>query len=198
LGAIQQRGGISEEDFILVRWDADLLKTVQDVSVSVGEDFSEEDVFDIVEGIKRKHFLDSEKALAELQRDRDEELSRVIDEAQAQVNAMRLEKDDLAKRHATLESKIKKFAGFIAWSVSICACSAFVILLIVSALQSMPAGIIPEQLKLIALSPFQIGFILLINAGWCVSSLVFGVNVRSISRSLDEWISTKILGFFTK
>jgi len=63
---LEKRGGITEEDLTYVRWDSDLLNMVHDISVDVGEDFSDEDVFDIVESIKKKHLSEKEEEIAKI------------------------------------------------------------------------------------------------------------------------------------
>ncbi|MEJ9852227.1 hypothetical protein R0790_24780 [Escherichia coli] len=55
LEGIKKRGDISEDDFSRIRWDSDLLRIVNCVSIDVGEDFSEEDIFDVVDTINKKH-----------------------------------------------------------------------------------------------------------------------------------------------
>lgn len=52
LGDLTKRGDISDNDFILVRWDKNLIEKVHDTSIETGKDFSDQDVYDIVEKIK--------------------------------------------------------------------------------------------------------------------------------------------------
>lgn len=54
------KGDISEEDFNLVRWDSSLFNMVQHTSVLSGDDFAEDDIYSLVEEIKRKNLADKQ------------------------------------------------------------------------------------------------------------------------------------------
>lgn len=204
LERIRLRGAISEEDFVLVRWDADLLRAVQDVSVDVGDDFSEDDVFDIVEGVKRKYVLDSEKAMAELERANAEEIQRVRNEAQAEVTAERNaraveqgEKERLLSKNLSLENKIRKFSRVAARCISLPVCFILIASLIVAAMQALPENVVPSALSSLKLAPFLTVGILSINIIWGLSSWVFGLSVKSVNSGIENWLFEKILNFFT-
>lgn len=204
LEVIRRRGAISEEDFVLVRWDADLLRAVQDVSVDVGYDFSEDDVFDIVEGVKRKYVLDSEKAIAELERAKAEEIQKVRDEAQAEVIAEReartaeqQEMEKLFSKHRSLENKIRKFSRVAARCISLPICFILIASLVVAAMQTLPENIVPSALQSLKLSPALTAGIFLVNVAWGLSSWVFGLSVKAVNGEIENWLSERILNFFT-
>jgi len=204
LERIRLRGAISEEDFVLVRWDADLLRAVQDVSVDVGDDFSEDDVFDIVEGVKRKYVLDSEKAMAELERANAEEIQRVRNEAQAEVTAERNaraveqgEKERLLSKNLSLENKIRKFSRVAARCISLPVCFILIASLIVAAMQALPENVVPSALSSLKLAPALTVGILSINIIWGLSNWVFGLSVKSVNSGIENWLFEKILNFFT-
>jgi hypothetical protein len=52
---LKVRGGINEEDYLLVRWDKTTLDKVHEASIDAGVDFQDQDIFDIIESIKEKH-----------------------------------------------------------------------------------------------------------------------------------------------
>jgi hypothetical protein len=54
------KGNISEKDFNLVRWDSSLFNMVQHASVLSGDDFAEDDIYYLVEEIKRKNLEDKQ------------------------------------------------------------------------------------------------------------------------------------------
>jgi len=197
LESIKKRGDISEEDFVLVRWDSDLLKSVQDVSVDVGEDFSEEDVFDIVEGIKRKYTHESEKTISDLRKAQDEELDRLRQDAQAELNEVRIAKDSLARRHAALQNKIGQIAGCIALTISSSVCLTLLVLLILAAVKTLPAQLIPEIFNKIPLSPMWTAVIFITTAAWGILSWTFGLDVKKMNKGIRDWIAKRILNFFT-
>lgn len=197
LESITKRGDISEEDFILVRWDSDLLSAVHDVSVDVGEDFSEEDVFDIVEGIKRKYTQKSEQAIESLRRQKDEELARIQDEASQQLSAERSVTKDLTKRHSALTEKIERLAGGIAVTFSSIFCLALLASLIIACVEALPADLLPDYIKNASLPPALTTAIILITAAWGILSWTFGLDIRKVNHAMKDWIATRILNYFT-
>lgn len=209
LDSIKKRGGISEEDFVLVRWDSDLLRMVQDVSVDVGDDFSEEDVFDIVDGIKQKYLVDSTQTIAELERLQAEEIQRLRTLALAEIasereagDVARSEKDNIVLQHKALESRIRKFSRFVARCISIPTCVTLIVLLIVASIQSLPAGVLPQLLeypKLIEffkLSATTITITFITTAVWGVSSWIFGLDVKKMNKAMEDWLTNRILALF--
>jgi hypothetical protein len=197
LESITKRGDISEEDFILIRWDSDLLGAVHDVSVDVGEDFSEEDVFDIVESIKRKYTHESGQAIEELRKQKDEELARVQNEAVQKLNAERSVTSDLAMRHSALTGKIESLAGGIAVVFSSLFCLALLASLIIAGVKALPADMLPDYLKSLSLPPALTTAIILITAAWGILSWTFGLDIRKVNLAMKKWIATKILNYFT-
>lgn len=197
LESITKRGDISEEDFILVRWDSDLLSAVHDVSVDVGEDFSEEDVFDIVESIKRKYTQKSEQAIEDLRKQKDEELARIQDEASQQLNVERSVTNDLAKRHSALTEKIEGLAGAIAVAVSSILCLTLLASLVIACVKTLPADLFPDYIKDASLPTALIAAIILITAAWGILSWTFGLDIRKVNHAIKNWIAARILNYFT-
>ncbi len=209
LDSIKKRGDISEEDFVLVRWDSDLLRMVQDVSVEVGEDFSEEDVFDIVDGIKQKYTHESQQALAELERKQAQEIQRLQTIAQTELaaereagNATRAENDRILKRHEALENRVRKFSRFIARCVSIPICITLITCLIAASIQSLPADVLPQLqqnhklLELFDFSTVTVSIIFIANIIWGISSWWFGLNVKALNKFIEDQLTNKFLTFF--
>jgi hypothetical protein len=197
LESITKRGDISEEDFILVRWDSDLLSAVHDVSVDVGEDFSEEDVFDIVESIKRKYTQKSEQEIEDLRKQKDEELARIQDEASQLLNEERSASNALAKRHSALTKKIERLASAIAVAVSSLFCMALLASLVIACVKTLPADLFPDYINNASLSPALIVTIIIITAVWGILSWTFGIDIRKVNHAIKDWIETRILNFFT-
>ncbi|MCD4485583.1 hypothetical protein LQR31_13985 [Chromobacterium vaccinii] len=197
LESITKRGDISEEDFILVRWDSDLLSVVHDVSVDVGEDFSEEDIFDIVEGIKRKYTLKSEQAIEGMRKQTDEELARIQYEANQKLDAERSVTNDLARRHAALIKKIEGLAGGIAVALSFIFCLALLASLIIACVTTLPSDLFPDYIKNVSLPPALIATIIIITAAWGILSWTFGLDIRKVNHAIKDWIATRILNHFT-
>lgn len=66
LNQLKKRGDINEDDFKIVRWDSSLLELAHDASVTAGENFTDEDIFDIVSNIKERILGNHEDEIAEL------------------------------------------------------------------------------------------------------------------------------------
>ena len=82
LSDLKKRGDISENDFKLVRWDRSLIEKVHDTSLETGEDFENEDIFDIVENIKKEHFQEKDNELSALKQENQESLEALNKEKQ--------------------------------------------------------------------------------------------------------------------
>jgi succinate dehydrogenase flavin-adding protein (antitoxin of CptAB toxin-antitoxin module) len=82
LEQLEKNHKITEENFILVRWDKDLLAMVHNMSVDVGTHFSNENVFDIVEAIKQKN--------SQIQDQERSQFQSIIDAKDSQLNAIKL------------------------------------------------------------------------------------------------------------
>lgn len=197
LESIAKRGDISEEDFILVRWDSDLLNAVHDVSVNVGEDFSEEDVFDIVEGIKRKYTQKSKQEIKELLKQKDEELARIQDEANQKLSTALSATNDLTKRHSALTKKVEDLAGGIAVTLSSVFCLALLASLVITGIKTLPADLLPNYIKNTSLPPVLTAAIIIITTVWGVLSWTFGLDIRKVNHAMKDWISNRILNYFT-
>lgn len=209
LDSIKRRGDISEEDFVLVRWDSDLLRMVQDTSVDVGEDFSEEDVFDIVDGIKRKHLLESEQVVVKLERQQAEEIHRLQALAQVELaserearDAERAEKESIIQKHNILGDRVRVFSRFVARCVSIPACLTLIVFLIIATVQSLPVEVVsqllqdPGLLERFKLSPGAVLITFMTAAIWGLSSWVFGIDVKKLNKLMEDWLAHKILAIF--
>lgn len=61
--SLKSKGTVSEEDFNLVRWDNSLFGMVQHASVLDGDEIAEDDIYKIVESIKRRHIEEKESEL---------------------------------------------------------------------------------------------------------------------------------------
>lgn len=88
---LEKRGDITQDEFLQIRWDSDLLRLVHDVSVDVGEDFSEEDVFDVVNTIKRRHEEKHQSDMAELEDRGRQELESLRQKTSTQLQTINLE-----------------------------------------------------------------------------------------------------------
>jgi hypothetical protein len=117
LDQLEKRGMISEADFIHVRWDSDLLNLVHDISVDVGEDFSDDDVFEIVESIKKKHLAEKEEEIAKITSDTSEKIAQLENKVCSSEKVSRSIDNHLEK----LAKKISIVPAFFV-SVSILGC----------------------------------------------------------------------------
>lgn len=80
LSDLEKREEISERDFTLVRWDKNLIEKIHDISIETGADFKDDDIFDVIESIKKEQTEIYENKLFELEAAKDKELSYVIRE----------------------------------------------------------------------------------------------------------------------
>lgn len=195
--SIQKRGLLSEEDFVVVRWDSDLLRLVHDISVDVGEDFSEEDVFEVVEAIKAKNEEESKVLIGNMQTAAELKLQHQREQSQTVIDAARSENKALSDRYAALERNVSRFAGSISNSISVIFCLFVACCFIIATLQALPPTTIPEELKPDFIPKVIPRIVLLVTAAWGVVSWIFGLDVLKMHKKLKKWLISRILSFFT-
>lgn len=175
---LQKRGGISEDDFLRIRWDSDLLRVVHRVSVDVGEDFSEEDIFDVVATINKKHTEKHDAEMEVLRIEHQEMLRLIKHEAEEQVRLAAEGKADAQIQLGKLEQRVKKISNVIskvvAWGITM----LFVMALTFTGLKGIPEEIQPDFLK----SEFLQGSVLYV-AG--VLTLVLGLLGSAFGKDLS-------------
>ncbi|WP_273843766.1 hypothetical protein [Providencia rettgeri] len=196
---LQKRGEISEDDFLRIRWDSDLLRIVHHVSVDVGEDFSEEDIFDVVATINTKHTEKHNAVIEELCTKHQEKIGLIRQETAEQVRLAAEEKDEAQIQLSRLEQRIKKIsavmAKIVAWGITM----FLVFALTFTGLKGIPEQIQPDFLKneILQGSVFYITCALTL-----VLSLLgnlFGINLAfchnkiltTIEKSFLDWIYGK-------
>ncbi|MBO2668108.1 hypothetical protein [Shewanella algae] len=170
LELLEKRKQITEEDLIQVRWDSDLLRMVHDVSVEVGENFTDEDVFEIVEAIKKKHIEQKESEISKLQED--------INSKDYKLEVTRLRHKKIANSVSFVPALLLSIllAGLILW-----------VALLALPKELLPQYIKPEYQKFgINTSAIMIVFVLNILGGF------FGVNLLTIYRHSKRFLYQKI------
>jgi hypothetical protein len=166
---------ITEDDLIQVRWDSDLLNLVHDVSVDVGENFSEEDVFEIVEAIKQKHIQEKEAEISKLQ--------KAVDE-----------KHQLLEKTNIRHKKVAKVASVIP--------SALIFILLSAAIMwvtllTLPSEFFPKYVKseyqFITVNGVALTIVILLN----ILGSFFGVNLLTIFRATNDFLYQKVYSFLS-
>jgi len=128
---LERDGKISEEEFTFVRWDSELLHLIHDVSVDVGEDFSDEDVFDIVESIKQRHIQDKDNEINEIK-------------TSAEIEKKELQ-DGISKKSYQIDrtsARLNKISKFIGSSLAVLLCSVVFVCVFLASYNSLPEEII--------------------------------------------------------
>ena len=177
---LEKKGKITEEDLIQVRWDSDLLNMVHDVSVDVGEDFSDEDVFEIVNTIKKKHLAEKEYEIKELKTAKDGEISLL----QNSLNDKESKLSSTKKRHTNIANVLSSIPAVI-----ISLFLAFLVFWI--ALLALPGEIFPTYIQSdyqkhsVPLTSVLIVFTLNILGSF------FGVNLKTIYQAIKIFIFKK-------
>jgi hypothetical protein len=181
---LEKSGKITEEDLIQVRWDSDLLNMVHDVSVDVGEDFSDEDVFEIVETIKKKHIADKELEIIELNEVKNNEISTL----QKSLN----DKDNKLNKTQVKHENIAKYVSLIP-ALFISITLGFVIFWVT--LLALPSEVFPTHVK----AEYQAHSITLISVVivFMLNLLgsLFGINLITIYRGSKSFIFQKTYSF---
>ncbi|EPO1083701.1 hypothetical protein ACT6F8_004127 [Cronobacter dublinensis] len=191
LEKLESRGDITQDEFLQIRWDSDLLRLVHDVSVDVGEDFSEEDVFDVVNTIKRKHEEKHQSDMAELEERSRSEIEIVRQEASIKLQAVSQENQAAQLRIESLERKIRKgsafLAGAIAWSFS----GLLVFVFCLAAVKGIPDEIQPAWIKSELFKGNLVGLTVIITLIFGLISSVTGIDLaichKFLKARLEKW-----------
>lgn len=130
---LERSGAITQDEFTLVRWDSDLLSLVHDASVSVGTEFSHDNVFEIVETIKEKYV--SEK---------DKEIEGIKLEKEAEISQMELLIQDKNSSLSNIQGKIKSISNFLGILAASIVSLFLILILFYFFYQSFPTTIIPS------------------------------------------------------
>ncbi|KZY58916.1 hypothetical protein A3735_16665 [Oleiphilus sp. HI0061] len=171
---LEKHGDISEEDLIQVRWDSDLLNMVHDVSVDVGEDFSEEDVFEIVEKIKRKHI-----------KEKDQEIDQLSSEANQAISKLNREIEKKAEKLDNTKSHLEKIAYGIATIPALLLSLSVVICVFWATYSTLPTDIFPNvSPELRQHSATGIAFFVTLLFSFAGS--IWGLNIISIFKMVRE------------
>ncbi|EFA8815277.1 hypothetical protein C3D45_003864, partial [Escherichia coli O74] len=144
---LEKRGDITQDEFLQIRWDSDLLRLVHDVSVDVGEDFSEEDVFDVVNTIKRRHEEKHQSDMAELEDRGRQELESLRQKTSTQLQTINLEKQAAQARIESLERKIRKGSAFLAGALAWFFSGLLVFSLCLAAVKGIPDEMQPAMFR---------------------------------------------------
>ncbi len=112
LNQIKKRGDITEDDFKLVRWDTSLLELAHNLSVTAGENFSDEDIFDIVDNIKKKIIGGHESHIEELKGHHEDEVNQLSTKLSSQSS-------QLSKAEQTIASTIDKIEIFSLFTANV-------------------------------------------------------------------------------
>lgn len=189
---LQKRGDISEDDFLRIRWDSDLLRVVHRVSVDVGEDFSEEDIFDVVATINKKHTEKHDAEIELLQTEHQENIKLIKHEADEQIRLAAEGKADAQIKLGQLEQRVKKISTVISKIVAWLITTLFILALTFTGLKGIPEKIQPDILK----SEVLQGSVLYV-AG--ILTLVLGLVGSAFGKDLSFFhkkISTTLERFF--
>ncbi|WP_201584302.1 hypothetical protein [Psychrobacter immobilis] len=143
---LEERGVITEDDLTQVRWDSDLLGMVHDISVDVGDNFSDENVFDIVQSIKNKHVAEKDKEIEEIKEVNYKEVAALKNESNSEISGLR---ETIRKQNERIE-KVKLRDHKISKIISILSATLLALVFVVgvfwTAFVNFPPEIIPNKM----------------------------------------------------
>ncbi|MEN4568885.1 hypothetical protein [Pantoea agglomerans] len=191
LEKLEKRGDITQDEFLQIRWDSDLLRLVHDVSVDVGEDFSEEDIFDVVNTIKQKNDEKHQSDITELKNLNQQEINIVRQETSAQLHISNEEKNAAQSRVDLLECKIRKVSAFFSGIIAWCFSGILIFALCVAAVKGIPDEMQPQFLKTELFKGNLFGSSLVITLLFGLISSVTGIDLavchKFIKSRMEKW-----------
>jgi len=184
LNDLKKRGEVSENDFKLVRWDRSLIEKVHETSIETGEDFENEDIFDIVESIKKEHF-----------QVKDDEINILKKESEESLERLSKEKQEIELVNSKKNEKIEGLSNLLA-TISASSISALLILAVIYALfLTFPQNPFVENGEVnfkswIAI--ITIGTLILLTLG----NLVFGSTIKGGYHWVHMKVKYYVTGYF--
>lgn len=181
---LKKRGDISEEDFKLVRWDRSLIEKVHETSIETGEDFENEDIFDIVENIKKEHF-----------QIKDNEISALKKESLERLEFLRKEKQEGELTHSQTNIKIQRLSNALATMTSSIVTFALVYVTIYALFLSLPKSSLVEAGTVNLESWFAtiaIGVLVLVT----LANLLFGSTIKGAYCWMHEKVKNIVTEYF--
>lgn len=186
LSDLNKRGKISERDFTLVRWDKSLIEKIHETSIETGDDFKDDDIFDVIENIKKEHTEEIDKQLLELKEAKNEEL---IEETKRRQSA------EIKNKNYSLRIKkvSKKVSHFIASFLSL-----ITVFFIIKALYISTPNVPLFEKDMIdfntswATLPVAILFLI------TLFGMLFGTSVKSLYIWIQTGLEGRIINFFEK
>lgn len=189
---LEKRGIITEDDLTQVRWDSDLLSMVHDVSVDVGDNFSDENVFEIVQSIKNKNIAEKNKEIEEIKKGKDDEISTLKEQSDSEISKVKEDLDVNQKKLARLESKHKKISNLIALIFAVSIAIVVFIAVVWTTFINLPSSILPQNIKesytKYLLAGYATGIATTITIVLGILGNFFGLNLFGIFK----WIRNKI------
>lgn len=191
LEQIKKRGEITEDDFLLVRWDKSLIDRIHQTSIDTGVEFEDYDVFDIVESIKKNstqeantkiEAIASEAAIALIQKE--EIIQQRERESRTANQALQ-----------NIEQRIIHFSSGIAHLA--CGLAALLLITLTSyaILKALPTTSINPG-KYITLPDILNSTAALLLLIFTILSLLFGFTFKAAYKSAHSKLSTKIRDLF--
>ncbi len=184
LSDLKKRGEVSEKDFTIVRWDKSLIDKIHDLSIENGDDFKSEDIFEVIESIKKEHSEDKDKELLLLETAKNEEISEETKKRQAAEIKNK-------NYHAKIKAISKRTSHGIASLISL-----IIVCFIIKGLYiSTPnVPLFPKEMVDFNTSwaTLPIAILLILT----LLGLLFGTSVKDLYKYTQTRIESRIIGFF--
>lgn len=193
LDQLRKIGDVTEEDFIIVRWDKTLMDKVNETSLETGCDFDDDDVFEIIESIKKEHSSDAQQKIDQLKRSSLEIITSKTAEIQDVQSKLTTRESSLNSltEHLTRLSQI--FSHLITGTCAV----VVLILLILATVASLPPSALTlgQYYTLPPLLNNTSVFILLVLG---LSGSIFGITLYATYVKTYRWIARKIFAALYK
>jgi len=193
LELLRKQGDVSENDFMLVRWDKSLMDKVNETSLDTGTEFDDDDVFEIVDSIKLEHTKESTKTISELNESNTRAL--LLKDIEIESKADELIRKDRAL--TTIEIKVASFSSTLS-HVATATLSTIIFLLLVYAIA---AALPPSILTLgqyYTLPGWLNNFSAFLLLSITILSLVYGLTLIKAYKSIHSFLFNKIHSLFSK
>jgi hypothetical protein len=186
LDTLHSRKEITSDDFILVRYDSGLLLKVHDISVDKGMNYSDENIFDVVNSVK-------EKILSE----KDEQIQKIRVESENDINRILMEKDQTDGKYNRVIIKLKKAILIASISVGWSVFSIIVSAILIVAYVSIPKELISSEFSPVVTSGITYTTMFIITFVIDLFGKIFNLTIHDIRRKTQnlvcKWLTNKLI-----
>ena len=187
LEELRKHHEITDDDFILVRYDSDLLLKVHEISVDKGMNYSDEDIFDVVKSVKDKILSEKESQILQIQ-----------NESASQLSIIQIAKDQSDEKYKKVIARFNRKIQFLAAATGWVLFSTIVIAILIVSYVSLPKELISSNFSSEIADGMLFAIIFFITYVVDLIGKIFNLTIHDIRKKTQDatskWLTKKVIG----